>query len=146
VSQPKILILNGPNLNLLGTREPDVYGTLDYRELESFCQAEAKKLGQEVEVRQTNSESELVDWLQEAALGGNPVILNPAAFTHYSYALRDAVAACSGSVIEVHISNPASRERFRHVSVISGVATGTIAGFGFDSYALALIALARGQG
>jgi 3-dehydroquinate dehydratase-2 len=140
-----VLILNGPNLNLLGKREPDVYGTASHEDLVTFCQAEALPLGLTVDVRQTNSESQMIDWLNEAASGSTPVILNPAAFTHYSYALRDAVAACTAPVIEVHISNPAARELFRQTSVISGVATGTITGFGFDSYALALTKIAREQ-
>ncbi len=145
VQETTVLILNGPNLNLLGKREPDVYGTANHDDLVAFCQTEARSLGLSVDVRQTNSESQMIDWLNEAASRSTPVILNPAAFTHYSYALRDAVAACEGPVIEVHISNPAAREEFRQTSVISGVASGTITGFGFDSYALALTKIARGQ-
>ena len=141
----KILVLNGPNLNLLGTREPDVYGMATLKDLEGLLTATASELGNEVDFRQTNSEDELIGWLHEALESKTPVILNPAAFTHYSYALRDACAALTAAgiqLIEVHITNPHAREEFRQNSVISGVATGQIAGFGFDSYKLALRQLA----
>lgn len=138
----KVLVLNGPNLNRLGTREPGIYGSTTFAELADLCRAQAVALGLEADVRQTNDEAELIGWLHEAADGAVPVILNPAAFTHYSYALRDACAMLTAPLIEVHISNPQAREEFRHTSVISGVATGTIAGFGIDSYRLALQALA----
>jgi len=140
---PSILVLNGPNLSRLGSREPDVYGSTTWSELVSGLE-EAANSDETISVRQTNDESELVEWLHEAADTSAEVVLNPAAFTHYSYALRDAVAIVTGSglpVIEVHISNPHAREEFRHNSVISGVATGVIAGFGVDSYHLALAAL-----
>lgn len=137
----RVLVLNGPNLNRLGTREPQIYGTTTYAELVTFCQASAVDLGLTADVRQTNDEAELIDWLHGAADERNPVVLNPAAFTHYSYALRDACALVESPVIEVHLSNPATREEFRHTSVISGVVNGTIAGFGIDSYRLALVAL-----
>lgn len=137
-----VLVLNGPNLNRLGTREPDVYGHTSYDDLVALCERTGAELGLQVEVRQTNDESELVGWLHEATDLGAAVVLNPAAFTHYSYALRDACAMVSGPLIEVHISNPAAREEFRHTSVVAGVATGTIAGFGMDSYRLALQAVA----
>ncbi len=143
----KILVLNGPNLNLLGVREPDVYGFETLADLESKLADAAKSLGCEVDFRQTNSEDELIGWLHEALETKSPVVLNPAAFTHYSYALRDACAAMSSSgikLIEVHISNPHAREQFRQNSVIAAVATGQIAGFGFDSYVLALTQLAKG--
>jgi len=143
----KILVLNGPNLNLLGVREPDVYGLETLADLESKLEVAAKELGCEVDFRQTNSEDELIGWLHEALEAKSPVVLNPAAFTHYSYALRDACAALTSSgveLIEVHISNPHAREQFRQNSVIAAVATGQIAGFGFDSYALALRQLAKG--
>ena len=143
----KILVLNGPNLNLLGVREPDVYGLETLADLESKLEVEANELGCEVYFRQTNSEDELIGWLHEALKAKSPVVLNPAAFTHYSYALRDACAALTSSgvaLIEVHISNPHAREQFRQNSVIAAVATGQIAGFGFDSYALALRQLAKG--
>jgi len=137
----KVLILNGPNLSRLGSREPDVYGSATYSDLVSSCTALGAELGVEVEVRQTNDEAELISWIHEAVDGKSDVVLNPAAFTHYSYALRDACAMIAGSgakLIEVHISNPHAREEFRHNSVISAVATGVIAGFGIDSYLLAL--------
>ena len=143
----KILVLNGPNLNLLGVREPDVYGIETLEDLESKLKVAAKELGCEVDFRQTNSEDELIGWLHEALEAKSPVVLNPAAFTHYSYALRDACAALTSSgveLIEVHISHPHAREQFRQNSVIAAVATGQIAGFGFDSYALALRQLAKG--
>ena len=141
-----VLVLNGPNLNLLGTREPEVYGSLDLEALEHLLTKRAGELGITVSLRQTNSEEELIGWIQEAYQNGDPVILNPAAFTHYSYSVRDACVvhtSAGNKLIEVHISNPHSRESFRHNSVISGVATGVIAGFGFDSYQLALEQLAR---
>lgn len=137
----KVLVLNGPNLNRLGSREPDVYGTASYSDLVDQLESLAGSLQLEVEVRQTNDESELVSWLHEAVDTKSHVILNPAAFTHYSYSLRDACALVTKSglsLIEVHISNPHAREEFRHNSVISGVATGVIAGFGLNSYLLAL--------
>jgi 3-dehydroquinate dehydratase-2 len=138
-----VLVLNGPNLGRLGSREPDVYGNQDLVALKKLLDAE--NLG-EIDLRQTDLEGELIGWLHEAVDKKLPVILNPAAFTHYSYALRDAVALVTksgGTVIEVHISNPHAREEFRHNSVISGVASGVIAGFGLDSYRLALQAIAR---
>ena len=136
-----VLVLNGPNLGRLGSREPEVYGATTYADLVRICQADGAALGLEVEVRQTDSEAELVGWLHEAADAGTPVVLNPAAFTHYSYALRDACAQLTAPLVEVHITNPHAREEFRHRSVVSGVATGVIAGFGTDSYRLALRAL-----
>jgi 3-dehydroquinate dehydratase-2 len=139
-----VLVLNGPNLGRLGSREPDVYGSTTYAELVAACEKAGGELGLEVEVRQTDSEAELVRWLHEAADNGWPVVLNPAAFTHYSYALRDACAQLTAPLVEVHITNPHTREEFRHTSVVSGVATGVIAGFGLDSYILALRAVASG--
>ena len=141
----KVLVLNGPNLNRLGSREPEIYGTLDYAGLVAAVGSAANELGIAAEVRQTNSEAELISWLHEAVDNGNPVVLNPAAFTHYSYATRDAAALITKAglkLIEVHISNPHAREEFRHNSVISGVASGVIAGFGIDSYLLALRVIA----
>jgi 3-dehydroquinate dehydratase-2 len=138
----RVLVLNGPNLGRLGSREPDVYGTTSYDELVRACVDTAAALDLDVEVRQTDDESELVRWLHEAADEGAAVVLNPAAFTHYSYALRDACAQLTAPLVEVHLTNPAARERFRHTSVVAGVATGTVAGFGVDSYRLALRALA----
>ncbi len=139
---PVVLVLNGPNLARLGTREPDVYGSATFADLVEACQETGHDLGLAVDVRQTDSESELIGWLHEAAAARIPVVINPAAFTHYSYALRDAVALRTAPLVEVHITNPHAREEFRHTSVISAVATGVIAGFGFDSYRLALRALA----
>lgn len=142
----KILVLNGPNLNLLGAREPEVYGDLHLTSLKEQVLQRASQLGLEVDFRQTNSEDELIGWIHEAFESKSAVVINPAAFTHYSYALRDACAAhtkAGNKLVEVHISNPHAREEFRHTSVISGVATGVIAGFGFDSYLLALEQLAR---
>lgn len=139
---PRVLVLNGPNLNRLGTREPDVYGNGTLDDLRDAL----REVENEVDLRQTNSEAELIGWLHEAVDSRTPVILNPAAFTHYSYALRDAAALVTGAgllLVEVHISNPHAREEFRHTSVISGVATGVIAGFGFDSYLLALDVIRR---
>ena len=140
-----VLVLNGPNLGRLGSREPEIYGSLDYEALVSLCSSKAGQLGLQADVRQTDSESELIGWLHEAVDSSTPVILNPAAFTHYSYALRDAAALVTKAglkLIEVHISNPHSREEFRHTSVISAVASGVIAGFGIESYLLALSAIA----
>jgi 3-dehydroquinate dehydratase-2 len=137
----KVLVLNGPNLGRLGSREPDVYGSTSYSGLVKSCQETGAELGFAVEVRETNDEGELVRWLHEAADGKLPVVINPGAFTHYSYALRDAAAQRTAPLIEVHISNPYAREEFRHTSVIAAVASGTIAGFGIDSYLLALRAL-----
>jgi 3-dehydroquinate dehydratase II len=143
MGQPeRVLVLNGPNLSRLGSREPDVYGSASFDDLVSLCTKTGGELGFEVDVRQTDDEAELVRWLHEAADAAVPVVLNPAAFTHYSYAVRDACAQLRAPLIEVHISNPATRERFRHTSVIAAVATGTIAGFGLNSYVLALRALA----
>jgi 3-dehydroquinate dehydratase-2 len=138
----KVLVLNGPNLARLGSREPEVYGATTYADLVASCEQAGAELGLEVDVRQSDSEAELVGWLHEAADAGWPVVLNPAAFTHYSYALRDACAQLTAPLVEVHITNPHTREEFRHTSVISGVATGVVAGFGSDSYLLALRAVA----
>ena len=137
----KILVLNGPNLDRLDLRDSAIYGNLDSTGLQSFIQDAARSIGCEAEVRFSNSEAEIIGWLHDAADSKTPVIFNPAAFTHYSYAIRDAVAMLKAPLIEVHLSNPLSREEFRHTSVISGVANGTIAGFGPDSYRLALLAL-----
>ena len=139
----RVLVLNGPNLGRLGSREPDVYGAQDLSALRVLL-ADAAAEGTEIDLRQTDAEAELVRWLHEAVDTATPVILNPAAFTHYSYALSDAarlVTKAGIPLVEVHISNPHAREAFRHTSVISSVATGVIAGFGFDSYVLALGAI-----
>ena len=139
---PHVYVLNGPNLNRLGTREPEIYGRATFDDLAAECVRAAEGLGLTATVLQTNDESELIGWLHRAQDEQAAVVLNPAAFTHYSYALRDACAQLTAPLIEVHISNPAAREEFRHISVISAVATGTIAGFGIESYALALRGLA----
>jgi 3-dehydroquinate dehydratase-2 len=139
-----VLVLNGPNLGRLGSREPDVYGSQDLPALLALLEAEAP--GTAIDLRQTDDEGTLIGWLHEAVDTATPVILNPAAFTHYSYGLRDAAALVTKAgipLVEVHISNPHAREEFRHTSVISGIATGVIAGFGFDSYLLALSAIGR---
>jgi 3-dehydroquinate dehydratase II len=135
-----VLVLNGPNLGRLGSREPDVYGSGTLQDLRALLERSAPA-EVTIDLRQTNDEAELIGWLYEAVDSRSPVILNPAAFTHYSYALRDAAALVTTAgltLIEVHISNPHAREEFRHTSVISAVATGVIAGFGFGSYVLAL--------
>ena len=140
----KVFVLNGPNLGRLGSREPDIYGSTDWAGLVAAVQAKASELGLEADVRQTDSEAQLIGWLHEAFDQEVDVILNPAAFTHYSYAVRDAATMITKSgrkLIEVHLSNPHAREEFRHTSVISGVATGVIAGFGVNSYLLALTQL-----
>lgn len=140
-----MLVLNGPNLGRLGSREPEVYGTATLDDLRAELES-AANAGLTVDVRQTDSEAELIGWLHEAVDSKSPVILNPAAFTHYSYALGDAAKLVTEAgiiLVEVHISNPHAREEFRHTSVISAVATGVIAGFGFDSYALALDLVGR---
>jgi 3-dehydroquinate dehydratase II len=137
-----VLVVNGPNLGRLGSREPDVYGTATHADLAGICKAAGAALDLSVEVRQTDDEAELVGWVHEAIDGRVPMVLNPAAFTHYSYALRDALAMRTAPLVEVHMSNPAARESFRHLSVVSGVADGTIAGFGVNSYRLALQAIA----
>ena len=138
----QVLVLNGPNLAQLGSREPDVYGSQTFEDLVETCRLTGRTLDLHVEVRQTNDEAELISWVHEAAAGRLPLVLNPAAFTHYSYALRDALAMRTAPLVEVHLSNPAAREQFRHTSVVSAVADGTVAGFGVRSYELALRAIA----
>ena len=137
----KILVLNGPNLGRLDLRDSSIYGKLNFQELKELIINSGKGLDLDCDVRQSDSEVEMIGWLHEAAEKKTPVIINPAAFTHYSYAIRDAAAMCKAPLIEVHLSNPLSREEFRHTSVISGIATGTIAGFGPNSYILALNAM-----
>ena len=137
----KIWVLNGPNLGRLDLRDHNIYGDITFKDLVDFCVNCGKSLGLDVEVRQSDSETEIIHWLHDAAEKKIPIAFNPAAFTHYSYAIRDAVAMLKAPIIEVHLSNPLSREEFRHTSVVSGVATGTIAGFGLLSYELALRAL-----
>jgi len=143
-SLPIIYVLNGPNLNLLGTREPEIYGAATLDEIAGQLEDRARALGVEVEIRQSNHEGHLIDWLHEAqAEGAKAVILNAAGFTHNSVAIHDAVRAVSTPVIEVHLSNPQARESFRRRSLIAPAAKGTIAGFGALSYLLALDAAAR---
>ena len=138
----KILVLHGPNLNLLGTREPAVYGKVTLAEVDRMLRDHARRRGHAVECRQSNHEGQLVDWLQAAQREGfGGVVFNPGAFTHYSIALRDAVAAIKVPVVEVHLSNVHGREEFRRHSVIAAVARGQIAGFGPQSYLLGLDAL-----
>jgi 3-dehydroquinate dehydratase-2 len=137
----KILVLNGPNISRLDIRDSKHYGNLNWSQLQNFIAEFAKDLSLEIDIRQSDDEATLVGWLHEAADNSYSVIINPAAFTHYSVAIHDAVEMVKSPVIEVHLSNPMSREEFRHTSVISGVAVGTIAGFGPDSYRLALIAM-----
>lgn len=137
----KILIINGPNLARLDLRDADIYGGFSYPQLSELVMSAAEKLKISVDIRQSDSESEIIQWLHEAADNKQPLIINPAAFTHYSYAIRDAVSMLKAPSIEVHLSNPLSREEFRHTSVVSGVVNGTIAGFGVQSYILALHAM-----
>jgi 3-dehydroquinate dehydratase II len=135
----KILVLNGPNIGQLGSREPGIYGTATYDDLVTVCVAEGQELGLEVEVRQTDDEAAYLGWLHQSDAAG--LILNPGAWTHTSVAVRDAAAQLSAPFIEVHLSNPLAREDFRHTSYTAGLAAGLIAGFGLDSYRLALRAL-----
>lgn len=137
----KIMVINGPNLARLDIRDSSFYGDLNYAELKSLIETTASTAGMQADVRQSNDEATIIGWLHEAADAKLPVIINPAAFTHYSYAIRDAAELLKTPLIEVHLSNPMAREEFRHTSVISGVATGTISGFGPNSYVLAINAL-----
>ena len=139
-----VLVLNGPNLNLLGTREPAIYGHETLDDIAGLLEDRARDLGLVVDLRQSNHEGHLIDWLHEAqARGAKAVILNPGGFTHTSVALHDAVKSVKTPVIEVHLSNPHAREPFRHKSFVSPVARGTITGFGSTGYLLALDAAAR---
>ncbi len=138
----QVLVLNGPNLGRLGIREPEIYGSVSFDALADLCRSTGRALGLHVDVRQTDDEAEMISWVHEAADARMPVVINPAAFTHYSYALRDALAMRTAPLVEVHISNPAARESFRHTSVVAAVADGTVAGFGLVSYQLALQAIA----
>lgn len=140
----RILVLNGPNLGRLGTRQPEIYGSRTLADLAALLRDDAPDA--QIDLRQTDDEGQMLGWLHEAADSGDPVILNAGAWTHYSYALQDAVSLVTkagGTVIEVHISNPHAREEFRHTSVLTPVVTGVIAGFGFESYRLALAYIRR---
>jgi 3-dehydroquinate dehydratase II len=139
----RVYVLNGPNLGRLGTRQTDVYGLATYEELVGLCLDAGADLGLDVEVRQTDAEHELLSWLHAAADQGAAVVLNPGAWSHYSYAVRDACALLTAPLIEVHLSNIHAREEFRHHSVVSAVASGVICGLGVDGYRLALEHLAR---
>jgi 3-dehydroquinate dehydratase II len=139
----RVLVLNGPNLRRLGRRQPEIYGHTTYDELVALCEEWGRELALEVEVRQTNHEGELLDWLNDAADEGTPVVLNAAAWTHYSYALFDACGQLTAPLVEVHLSDPAARpEEFRHTSLVTPYAVGVIAGRGAEGYrdALALLA------
>ena len=141
----RVLVLNGVNLGRLGTREPEVYGSTTHAELAEVCVATGSELGLDVEVRQSDDEAQVIGWLHEAADARTPVVLNPGAWTHYSYALRDACAQLTAPLVEVHISQTHAREAFRHTSVVSGVATATLTGLGIEGYRAALRYLAQRQ-
>jgi len=147
---PRILILNGPNLNLLGTRQPEIYGTATLDDIEAACRARAAALGLAIEFRQSNGEGELIDWIQGACGTAAGIVINPGAYSHTSIALLDALLACEVPVVEVHLSNLHKREAFRRTSFISQAANGVICGFGAKGYLMALEGLAelatQGQG
>lgn len=137
----RILILNGPNLNKLGTREPDIYGAQTLSDIENACRRKAQSLDFDIDFRQSNDESQIIEWIQDLPRYTQAIIINAAAFTHTSIAIHDALKLCDIPIIEVHLSNPGAREEFRHNSYISPVARGVISGFGAQSYLLALEAL-----
>ncbi|MBU1306993.1 MAG: type II 3-dehydroquinate dehydratase [Alphaproteobacteria bacterium] len=139
----RVLVLNGPNLNLLGTREPEIYGAHTLSDVEALCQQAGLDLGLGVDFRQSNHEGELVTWIQEARATADAIVINPAAYSHTSVAIHDALKAVGLPVAEVHLSNIHQREAFRHHSYVSAVAFGVICGFGVTGYRLALIALAE---
>ncbi len=143
MTPPLIAVLNGPNLNLLGTRQPEIYGAATLDDVEALCAETAEALGLAIDFRQTNVEGELITWVQECRGRAAGIILNPAGYTHTSIALMDALAAVELPVIEVHLSNIHRREEFRHLSYVSKVATGVICGLGIQGYALALTAMAE---
>jgi 3-dehydroquinate dehydratase II len=141
MSKP-IFILNGPNLNLLGTREPEIYGSTSLADLKAMCEARAKKCGLEIFFEQSNSEAQIVDWIHDAINGSDGIIINPAAFTHTSVAILDALMNVKSPIIELHISNPHKREEFRHHSYTTFAAQGLIAGLGVNGYVHAIDAMA----
>jgi 3-dehydroquinate dehydratase II len=142
MSKKTILVLNGPNLNLLGKREPEIYGLTTLDDVKSMVEAEAASLGIAVDFRQSNQEGDLVTWIQEAGAAGTPVVINPGAYTHTSIAIHDAIKGSGAVVVEVHLSNIHAREPFRHKSYVSPVAKGVIAGFGAHGYIMGLRSLA----
>lgn len=141
----KILVLNGPNLNMLGVREPAIYGSRTYAELEAFVRETAKAAGASVDVRQSNHEGELVTWIQQARCEYDAIVLNAAAYTHTSVAILDAIKAAGVRTVEVHLSDPSKREGFRHLSYVSMAAEATFKGRGFESYADAIRHIVKGE-
>tara|TARA_R110002020_G_scaffold347189_1_gene560929 strand:- start:61 stop:516 length:456 start_codon:yes stop_codon:yes gene_type:complete len=139
----RVLVLNGPNLNLLGTREPDIYGTHTLKDVEALCKKAATTLGLSIDFRQSNHEGELVTWIQDARKTADAILINPAAYSHTSLAIQDALKAVALPVAEVHLSNIHQREAVRHHSYVSAVAFGVICGFGVTGYTMALTALAE---
>ena len=139
----RVLVLNGPNLNMLGTREPGIYGAHTLADVEALCQATGEELGLSIDFRQSNHEGELVTWIQQAQTSADAILINPAAYSHTSVAIHDALKAVGLPVAEVHLSNIHQREAFRHHSYVSAVAAGVICGFGVTGYRLSLIALAE---
>jgi 3-dehydroquinate dehydratase-2 len=140
---PNLLVLNGPNLNLLGAREPKIYGSLTLADIEGVCAAAARAIGVELDFRQSNHEGELVDWIQAARGTADAIVINPAAYSHTSVAIHDALRLFEGPILEVHLSNIHQREAFRHHSYVSLVAKGVICGLGAHGYALAIAAAGR---
>jgi 3-dehydroquinate dehydratase II len=138
----RVLVLNGPNLNLLGTREPDIYGAATLKDVEALCKQTGEEAGLSIDFRQSNHEGELVTWIQDARKTADAILINPAAYSHTSVAIHDALKAVGLPVAEVHLSNIHQREAFRHHSYVSAVAFGVICGFGATGYRLALLALA----
>jgi 3-dehydroquinate dehydratase-2 len=141
-----VLVLHGPNLNLLGTREPEVYGTMTLEDVDARIRERAAELGVEVETAQSNGEGELIDLIQGAAGTYDAIVINPGGYSHTSVAIRDAIAGVGLPAIEVHLSNPSAREDFRKVDIVAGACRGVVAGFGWRSYVMALEALAAGAG
>jgi 3-dehydroquinate dehydratase II len=142
-SKPTLLVLNGPNLNLLGVRQPEIYGRTSLADIEADCRARADELGCTLDFRQSNHEGQLIDWIQEARQTADAIGINPGGLTHSSVALRDALVASDLPVVEIHLSNIHAREEFRHRSFVSGIARGVICGFGAQGYLFAIEALAR---